>query len=126
MGELLADDGLSPHVFSVLTDDDNLLDCFLNFPEVNAAAPHALDYTAIAAAQAQNVALQQTVLTEPLRFVGMQMLPIANVICHIKQPNNPWIICIPDASLEALVSWYHQKINHTSITRFYETIALHF
>ena len=48
-----------------------------------------------------------------------------DLICYVKQANDPWKICIPDASLNKLVLWYHTILNYTGITRLYETMALH-
>jgi hypothetical protein len=47
----MVDDDRSVHSFSVAIDDDEILGCFLNFPEVDAQHQFALDYREIANAQ---------------------------------------------------------------------------
>ena len=41
-------DDHNSHAFSIMVDDDDMLECFLNFPEVDFQHPFALDYQGIA------------------------------------------------------------------------------
>ena len=76
----------SAYAFSLATDNDDLLDYFLNFPDVDANTSHPLDYAVIAAQQAQDAHLQQKLVAEPQRFVRMQMDHNVHLVCHIHQP----------------------------------------
>lgn len=106
-------------------DDDDMLDCFLNWQEVDEMHPFPLDYGVIANAQAIDARLQQRLQDDPQHYVRNQLTETANVICHIRHNNEPWRICIPDALLQPTVQWYHQALNHLGMNRLHDTIRLH-
>jgi Integrase zinc binding domain len=112
--------------FTIAMDDESMLECFLNLPDLDIGNTHPLDYLALSAAQQQDEVLQQNLVDKPNQFARLQMDPNVHLICYMVRPNEPWKICIPDASLHAMVTWYHQVLNHTGITRLNDTISLHF
>ena len=122
LGHLEEDDedlniNFAHHGFSVLIDDNDMRDCFLNLPEVNNNNPFVLDYVTIADAQSRDAELQQK-----LQILAHN----ANLICYVAEPNKPWRICIPTEMLQSIVKWYHQVLNHQGSNRLYDTIAQHF
>jgi hypothetical protein len=54
--------------FSILCDDNDMLQCFLNYPAVNEEHPFALDYNTITQAQNQDAALLQSLASKPNSF----------------------------------------------------------
>jgi transposase InsO family protein len=112
--------------FSILCDDQDMMDCFLNYPDVDEQHPFALDYDTIAQAQNNDVALLQSLASKPTQFGRFQMSENANLICYIPGPNLPFKICIPDALLDTIIRFYHLVLNHIGMTRLRDTIAQHF
>ena len=58
------DDETFRYAFSVTMDDDDMLECLLNFPDV----PHPLDFQALAIAQTQDAELQHKLQTDPTHY----------------------------------------------------------
>jgi hypothetical protein len=110
----------------LLIDDEDMLECFLNYPEVDEQHPFALDYETIAQAQNNNVASLQSLASKPTKFGRFQMSENANLICYIPGPNLPFKTCIPDALLDTVIRFYHLVLNHIGMTRLRDTIPQHF
>ena len=125
-GSIDDDEGTFLYSFSAATDDDDLLQCFLNFPEVDDDTQHPLDFQAIAEAQADDEHLQQQVLQDPQHYAQVLMAPNVHLICYIPAEHQPWKICIPDASLDHMIRWYHLVLNHVGMIRLHQTMALNF
>ena len=116
------------YTFSVATDDDDMLECFLNFPEVDYNAAHPLDYQAMANAQQQDAELLQKLETNPAKY-SRELVEDVELIVYTPTPNVPnakWRICIPNDHLDDTIHWYHQVLNHTGVTRLYDTITMNF
>ena len=122
----LTDDYNAATAFSILCDDQDMLECFLNYPAVDEQHPFALDYDTIAQAQNEDAALLQSLASKPNQFGRFQMSDNANLICYIPGPDLPVKICIPDALLNTIIHFYHLALNHIGITRLRDTIAQHF
>ena len=105
--------------------DYALLDCFVNFPNLP-DVPLPLSYEACAAAQTQDVELQQLLIDQPTRYSRQLLAPNTYVIVHVRQPNDPWKICIPTAELDSTIEWYHTSLGHPGMIRTHDTIALQF
>ena len=113
--------------FSVATDDDALLQCLLNFPEVDDdQSPHPLDFQVLATAQNTDEHLQQKLVDDPTHYARMLMAENVQLICYVPPNNQPWKICVPDALIDHMIEWYHVILNHVGITRLQQTMALHF
>jgi hypothetical protein len=63
----LHESGTLDHNFSILVDDDDLLDCFLNYPDVTATEPFALDFMLLLQQQQQE-GLHQLVQNDPQHY----------------------------------------------------------
>jgi hypothetical protein len=111
--------------FSILLDDQDVLECFLIYPAVDVDHPFALDFDTIAQAQNEDATLLQSLASKP-NFGRLQMSEDANLICYIPGPNQPFKVCIPDALLNDIIHFYHLALNHTGITCLHDTITLHF
>jgi hypothetical protein len=120
------EDTFAASAFSILCDDDDMLQCFLNYPAVDAEHPFALDYDTIATAQNHDAAIQLSLASRPQSFGTLNMSEGVNIVCYIPGPDQPFKICIPDAMLNDVIRFYHLALNHIGITRLRDTIALHF
>jgi transposase InsO family protein len=110
--------------YSMAIDDDDLFDCFVHLPEAE-GIPFQLDYPTIAAAQAGDALLQQRLQDQPQQYARQLLAPNVQVICRMEN-NAPWKICLPDASLDNAVRWYHLALSHLGSRRLYDTISTHF
>ena len=131
LGHKISEINSDNHYFSFLCDDEDLLECFLNFPPVDWAHPFALDFLTIHTAQLADAKLQQLLINEPTKYMQVPLGSNTNntailLICYIKELHAPWKICIPDLMLNTIVEWYHLSLNHLGMSRLEETIALYF
>ena len=113
------------YAFSVATDDDEMLECLLNYPDLDANTSHLLDYQAMATAQQNDADLLHRLETSPAKY-SRKLVEDVELIIYTPTPEARWRICIPDEHLDATIKWYHQVLNHIGIIRLYKTIALHF
>ena len=111
---------------SILMDDPELAECFLNFPDVDHEHPFALDYETIANAQQQEAQLVQQVQLRPANFSHADIGNGQAMIVYRKQPDDQPKICIPDSMLTTLVAFYHRVLGHAGSNRVYSTMAKHF
>ena len=102
-----------------------MLECFLNFPDVDLEQPFLLDYAVLAAAQNQDATIQNNLATKPQEYRRLQLAINRQIVCKII-PDKPWKICIPDAMLDAIIQFYHLALNHIGMTRLRDTIGTHF
>ena len=116
----------SGHCFSVLVDNDELKECLLNLPAVNAQHPFPLRYNVICNDQANNAALQQQLVLDPTHYKQTMVAPLMELITYKAVPNGPWRICLPEACLLLAAQWYHQMLNHPGSTRLRQTMELVF
>jgi hypothetical protein len=66
-----------------ITDDDEMLECFLNFPSVNHAHPFVLDFGTIRHGQQQDQVLLAHIQCEPQKFANMLMANNVSLIVYI-------------------------------------------
>ena len=116
----------SPHAFSVLQDDNDMLECLLNFPDMQVNANHPLDYQSIAVEQLLDIELVQKLETNPTKYMKKMVDDDVELIVYKPTAEMPWKICIPNAKLDNTIRWYHMVLNHTGISRLYGTITMHF
>ena len=112
------------HAFSVATDDDLLLDCLLNHPDVDEGNPFVLDYESIAAQQQNDQRLQQLLVDDPVHYSNKLMSPGVSVICYT-EANKPWKICLPDTMLDETIHWYHLSLNHVGMNKTFDSMSMH-
>jgi len=112
--------------YSMASDgDDDLVMSFAHLP-AQSGIPFVLDYRTIADAQDRDAGLQQLAQQEPERYVRQLLAPNTQVYCHIRQPNDPWKIYLPEELLDHAVRWYHLALSHVGSNRLLDTMSMHF
>jgi RNase H-like domain found in reverse transcriptase/Integrase zinc binding domain len=119
-------DDEAAYAFTTQVDDDELLECFLNFPVLELDKPFPLDYNHFAAAQAADNDLQQLLFQQPNRYFPPQLAPEMSLVVYPSKPNDPWKICLPTAMLQDVIKLYHLSLNHVGMTRLHDSMALYF
>ena len=112
--------------FTSIIDDPELVQCFLNFPEVDHEQPFALDYSSIAAAQRQDARIMGLFQANPKQYssyIFKEGTPF--LICH-QIDNLRFKILLPDSMLEDVVDFYHTTLVHIGQTRLLDTIQQYF
>jgi RNase H-like domain found in reverse transcriptase len=110
-------------------DDRCLCDVLLSFPKPEPDVPFGtnpcpVDFNRLAQEQAQDARLQELLQQQPHVYGHMYMTDNVPLICRQNQDiGADWQICIPSASLNNIINWYHTVLNHTGMTRLYETMA---
>lgn len=109
-----------------MLEDTELVNCLLNFPAVDPERPFVLDCRTIAEAQKDDLVLQQFAQHLPkeckLKDLGKGLSIVAY---HQKGSDRP-LICIPDAMIDAMVSFYHQVLGHPGVIRLEGSLRQHF
>jgi hypothetical protein len=98
---------------SFISDDDELLECFLNLPDAN-DIPFALDLECLAQGQNEDPALWQKCMQHPLQYPE-QNFGNTHVLLFQPTPTTAWKICIPTQQLDEVVQWYHLALNHCGL-----------
>jgi hypothetical protein len=111
--------------FSMATDEDDLLDCFVHLP-AQQDVPFQMDYHTIAQAQMQDAALLQQSQSQPLKVIQKLLAPNTSVYCYVPSPGAPWKIYLPTGLLNNIVRWYHLALGHVGISRLADTLRMHF
>jgi hypothetical protein len=92
--------------FSMVTDNPDLLDCFVHLPDQQ-GVPFQMDYHKIAEAQLQDAALLQQAQSQPQRVQQRLLAAGTQLYCYIATPCGPWKIYLPTNLLQDTVRWYH-------------------
>jgi transposase InsO family protein len=113
---------------SSIFHDEELVDHYLNHPDISVEHPLPIDYATIEARQQGDPALVARLQSHPQQF-QLQHFPTENprhhLICYRRRPELPWRIRIPDDLLAWTVNWYHLSLNHLGSSRLRDTISLH-
>ena len=110
--------------YSFVTDDNDLVDCFVNLPP-GEDIPLVVDYQAIKEAQQGDAQLQSLAHDHPDRFATQLLAPETRVMCYLTSPNKPWQVYLPASLLHSTVSWYHSALGHIGQSRLYDTMQVH-
>ena len=116
-------------MYSEIFYDEELLDCYLNHPDITAMQPLPVDYATIRQHQLQDDELLALPQTQPDKY-QVQMFPTENptipLVCYAAPtPRGSFRIRIPDTLLAHTVNWYHMVLNHIGVSRLYDTIGMH-
>jgi hypothetical protein len=109
----------------MVTDDPDLLDCFVHLP-VQQEAPFQMDFQTIADGQVQDAALLQHAQSQPLRVQQRLLVPGTQVYCYVMTPGGPWKIYLPNNLIQDAVKWYHLALGHCGVSRLADTLRMHF
>lgn len=105
--------------------DEELIDVYLNHPEINVDHPLPIDYATIQQHQQATPDLLALVESHPQQY-HMQHFPTENptyeLLCYRKNENAPWRIRVPDTLLQRTVEWYHLVMGHLGANRLRDTI----
>ena len=88
------DDETFRYAFSVTMDDDDMLECLLNFPDMEDDVPHPLDFLVLAIAQAQDGELQHKLQKDPTHYIQRVSDTRVNLIVFASSPTSRWRIFI--------------------------------
>jgi hypothetical protein len=103
-------------------DDPELVECFLNLPDLN-EQPFPLDFEHIA--QGQQADASQRRMAHPLSYPS-QFLQGLELMSYRATPTATWQICIPSDQLIVLVQWFHAVLGHCGIHRLRDSMATRF
>ena len=111
---------------SSILDDEEIVQCLLNFPEVAADETFALDYSAMSTAQQTDERIQRLVQSNPQEYAPHVFTEGDEpVVCHMIGPDK-LKICIPDSMVDTVVRFYHTSLVHPGENRMLDTIQQHF
>ena len=120
------------HFYSLLVDDDDILECLLNYPEVTPEQPFALDWQRIAAEQESQAGLLDLLETDPEHYT-LEPIMIGHNSSDPTGPASPPLLVykgyegakptvrIPDSMLDELVNFYHEVMVHVGSWRLHHT-----
>jgi hypothetical protein len=111
--------------FSMVTNEHDLLDCFVHLPDQQ-NVPFQMDLQTIAEARLQDAVLLQQAQAKPQQVQRRLLAPGTLDYCFITTPGGPWKIYLPGTLLQNVVRWYHLALGHCGIFRLADTLRMHF
>jgi len=109
-----------------LINDDELLQCMLNYPEIDVHEPFQLEYGYLTAAQQRDPLLISKLDQDSIHYTWFTVALKLRLVGHIHEPNSNPKICIPDALLDKYIQFYHIALAHTGMRRVIQTMSQHF
>jgi Integrase zinc binding domain len=85
-----------------------------------------MDFVTIAAAQNQDIDLDQQAQASPHKFQRRLLATDTEVMHYQATPNGTWKIYLPVSLLPNVVRWYHLALGHCRISRLLDTLRMHF
>lgn len=116
-------------------DDDDLLHCFLNFPDVTPDKPFVLDFKSMSEEQENDLVLQHMLQKGTYDKVKTQrvlpMIPETNQMTIVvkinhKSPEDRPRVVMPQTMVDRVIGFYHQILGHGGEQRVHNAISLHF
>jgi len=113
---------------SFIIDDEDLLECFLAFPDATPEEPFLLDYEQIAIKQRAE-GCHRLLQTDP-KHCSLECLCFGSpelVVCNYDP--NPEVrprMRLPDSMVESVVQFYHLALSHIGMIRLQQTISANF
>jgi len=112
-----------------MTEYDELLDCFLNLPEITTGAnetmPSPLNFEWLQLKQSQDALIQSWVQKHPQTFQTRPFGDNVNLVTHVKQgddPNTDWKIVLSENIINQVIKWFHQVLGHPGNNRMRDAI----
>jgi len=103
-----------------------LLQCMLNYPEIEMQEPFLLDYGYLSAAQSRDPQLIQKIEQDSEHFNWLLVAPQLRLVAHRKEPGDNPKICIPDELLSKFIQFYHLALAHAGMNKVNQTMTTHF
>jgi len=119
-------DNLYDHTFTALVNNDKLLQCMLNYPEIEMEEPFLLDYGYLSAAQSRDPQLIQKIEQDSEHYNWLLVAPQLRLVAHRKEPGDNPKICIPDELLDKFIQFYHLALAHAGMNKVHQTMTTHF
>jgi len=122
-----AQSGTLDSYYSILVDDEDLLECFLFHPEEELQDPFVLDYDTIATkqkAEGCHRLLETDAQHYSLEAITIDGTPL--IVYKAYEADARPRIRIPDSMLEEIVQYYHQALSHVGMIRLQRTISKNF
>jgi hypothetical protein len=101
-----------------------MLECYLNLPEIPHPERIPLNYAHIREQQQQDAKLLALQAQYPDNYVNIQLDPDGkDIICYKKDPTQDnWKIALPDSMVDDTVKWFHQVMGHPGEKRLTESL----
>jgi hypothetical protein len=101
-----------------------MLECYLNLPEIPHPERIPLNYAHIREQQQQDAKLLALQAQYPDNYVNLQLDPdVKDIICYKKDPTQDnWKIALPDSMVDDTVKWFHQVMGHPGEKRLTESL----
>ena len=94
--------------------DDELLDCFLNLPEIipgaNNVMPSPLNFKWLELKQSQDTLIKNWVQKYPQNFLVRPFNNNINLVTYVRtgdDPNMHWKIILPENIITQVIKWFH-------------------
>lgn len=116
----------SGHCYSIISDDEELQQCFMALPEITHNNPYPLRYDVLRDKQALDAKLQQQLILQPDNYKRTLVAPHLQLITYQGNDQDPWKICLPELHVEPAARWYHVVLNHPGAVRLRKTMELVF
>ena len=108
-----------------MLDEPELLECFLNLPEMNTPAENPLNMEWICTQQQQDAGLLDRAIKYPTRYITKTMENDVDVLCYVKpddDPNRQWKIALAQGMILPTIKWFHQILGHPGNKRMRLTL----
>jgi len=115
--ECCGDDHSILHTEIFETMDDEIVECLLNFPEVDEDNPFALDLDVIAKEQQNDAILQQFKEHRPDKCRTREVGRGKELNECFDQKDSEPLICVLDSMLETIINFCHAALGHMGIAR---------
>ena len=105
--------------YSVL-DEPELLDCFLNLPELNIPTENPLNMTWIKEQQQTDAALLAHAEKYSEHYIMKMLDDDVEVLCYVKPGDDParqWKIALSQGMIQPTIRWFHQVLGHPGSKR---------
>ena len=115
--------GTPDHSFSILVGDEQMLECFLSYPDVTPDEPFVLDMDTIA--QRQSEEGLHAIIKNDAEHLSLEIIGTGYpklVVHRGYEKANPRIY-IPDSMLDSIVRFYHHVMVHPGTTRLLDSIS---
>ena len=101
-----------------------MLECYLNLPEIPHPEHNPLNYVHIREQQQQDDKLLALQTKYPDNYVDLPLHPDDDdIICYKKDPTQDnWKIALLDSMVEDMVKWFHQVMGHPGEKRLTELL----
>ena len=112
-----------------MSEDEDLLDCFLNLLNMNTAENNPLNLKCIEEGQLQDLQLQNWKHQLPTQFIIRQFGNETKLITHVKLGDNAdmeWKILLPEAQTKPVIKLFHQVLGHPRENRLRYTILMRY